>query len=143
MTTQAPIDPKSTQPQQKGPHVEVYWKAVTYKTVIGYGLLAVAIISAGLFLVKPDLYQVAIKKLTDKVSDPEGDPVSGDQKHAKFVNLDGKVEVKKVNSVQWVEADFRTTLDKGDQIKTGADGDARIAFSDGSWKGMAANEPPW
>jgi FecR protein len=132
VTTQAPIDPKSTQPQQKGPHVEVYWKAVTYKTVIGYGLLAVAVISAGLFLVKPDLYQVAIKKLTDKVSDPEGDPVSGDQKHAKFVNLDGKVEVKKVNSVQWVEADFRTTLDKGDQIKTGADGDARIAFSDGT-----------
>jgi hypothetical protein len=132
VTTQAPIEPKTAQPQQKGPHVEVYWKAVTYKTVIGYVLLAVVIISAGIYLAKPDLYQVVIKKLTDKVSDPEGDPVSADQKHAKFVNLDGKVEVKKVNSVQWVEADFRTTLDKGDQIKTGSDGDARITFADGT-----------
>jgi len=132
VTTQTPIDPRSAQAHQKGPHVEVYWKAVTYKTVIGYGLLALAIISAGLYLVKPDLYQVVIKKLTDKVSDPEIDPQGADQKHAKFVNLDGKVEVKKVNSVQWVVADFRTTLDKGDQIKTGPDGDARITFGDGT-----------
>jgi len=100
--------------------------------VIGYGLLAFAIIGAGVFLVKPDLYQKVIKKLTEKVGDLEIDPQGADQKHAKFVNLDGKVEVKKVNSVQWVVADFRTALDKGDQIKTGPDGDARITFSDGT-----------
>jgi hypothetical protein len=132
VTTQTPIDPKATQSHQKGPHVEVYWRAVTYKTVIGYALLAAAIISGGLYLAKPDLYQVVIKKLTDKVSDPENESVAADQKHAKFVNLDGKVEVKKVNSVQWVVADFRTMLDKGDQIKTGSDGDARITFGDGT-----------
>ncbi len=132
VTTQTPIDPRSTQAQPKGPHVEVYWKAVTYKTVIGYGLLAFAIIGAVVFLVKPDLYQKVIKKLTEKVGDLEIDPQGADQKHAKFVNLDGKVEVKKVNSVQWVVADFRTALDKGDQIKTGPDGDARITFSDGT-----------
>jgi hypothetical protein len=51
---------------------------------------------------------------------------------AKFVNLDGKVQVKKVNSVQWVDANFRTTLDKGDQIQTSADGAARITFADGT-----------
>jgi hypothetical protein len=132
LTTQAPIDPKSAPSHQKGPHVQVYWKAVTYKTVIMYLLLAVVIISGGLYLAKPDLYQVVIKKLTEKVNDPESDTVSADQKHAKFVNLDGKVEVKKIKSVQWVEADFRTTLDKGDQIKTGPDGDARITFGDGT-----------
>ncbi len=132
VTTQTPIDPRSTQAQQKGPHVEVYWKAVTYKTVIGYGLLAVAIIGAGLYVVKPDLYQALFKKFEKAVSDPEVDAAGADQKHAKFVNLDGKVEVKKVNSVQWVVADFRTTLDKGDQIKTGPDGDARITFGDGT-----------
>jgi len=43
----------------------------------------------------------------------------------KFVNLDGKVQVKKVNSVQWVDADFHTVLDKGDLIQTGQDGIAR------------------
>jgi len=132
VTTHAPIDPKLTPPRQKGPHVEVYWKAVTYKTVIVYVLLATAIISAGLYLAKPDLYKVVLQKISDKVSDPETEPLTADQKHAKFVNLDGKVEVKKVNSVQWVDADFRTSLDKGDQIKTGPDGDARITFLDGT-----------
>ncbi len=132
VTTQTPIDPRSTQGYQKGPHVEVYWKAVTYKTVLGYGLLALAIIGAGVFLVKPNLYEAVIKKVTEKVGDLEIDPQGADQKHAKFVNLDGKVEVKKVNSVQWVVADFRTALDKGDQIKTGPDGDARITFGDGT-----------
>jgi len=106
----------------------VYWRAVTYKTVIGYALLAVAIIFGGIYLAKPDLYRVVLQRISDKVSDPEVEPLSADQKHAKFVNLDGKVEVKKVNSVQWVVADFRTMLDKGDQIKTGSDGDARITF---------------
>jgi len=110
----------------------VYWRAVTYKTVIGYALLAVAIIFGGIYLAKPDLYRVVLQKISDKVSDPEVEPLSADQKHAKFVNLDGKVEVKKVNSVQWVVADFRTMLDKGDQIKTGSDGDARITFGDGT-----------
>jgi hypothetical protein len=132
VTTQAPIDPKLTHGQQKGPHVEVYWRAVTYKTVIGYGLLAAAIISGGLFVAKPDFYKVVIQKISDKVSDPETEPLSADQKHAKFVNLDGKIEVKKVNSVQWVDADFRTSLDKGDQVKTGPDADARITFADGT-----------
>lgn len=132
MTTQAPIDPKFSSPHQKAPHVEVYWKAVTYKTVIGYALLAVAIITGGIFLIKPDLYQVIVKKLDKAVSDPEGETSGADQKRAKFVNLDGKVQVKKVNSVQWVEADYRTSLDKGDLVQTGADANARITFADGT-----------
>ncbi len=109
----------------------MYWKAVTYKTVIGYGLLAVALIAAGFYVVKPEFYQALFKKF-EKAVDTEIDAAGADQKHAKFVNLDGKVEVKKVNSVQWVVADFRTSLDKGDQIKTGTDGDARITFGDGT-----------
>jgi hypothetical protein len=35
-----------------------------------------------------------------------------------------------VNSVQWVDADYHTVLDKGDLIQTGQDGIARIAFAD-------------
>src|SRR5713101_7590053 len=98
MTTQAPIDPRHEQGQQKVPRVEVYWRAVTYKAV----------------------------------SNGDAEPVGADQKKAKFVNLDGKVEVKRVDSVKWADADFRTSLDKGDQIKTGSDGDARITFADGT-----------
>jgi len=136
MTTQAPIDPRHAQSQQKAPHVEVYWKAVTYKTVVGYGFLGVAILFGGKYLAKPDWYSWAYKKFTnavnDAVSSSEAEPAGSDQKQAKFVNLDGKVEVKKVNSVKWVEADFRASLEKGDQIKTGPDGDARITFADGT-----------
>ena len=132
VTTQAPIDPKFAPAHQKAPRVEVYWKAVTYKTVIGYVLLALAIVSAGLYLAKPDLYQVLIKKLMEKASDPENGSVAADQRHAKFVNLDGKVQVKKVSSVQWVEADYRTVLDKGDLVQTGSEANARITFADGT-----------
>jgi hypothetical protein len=111
--------------------VEVYWRAVTYKTVILYIVLGVSIIGAGVYLAKPDLYANIIKKIDGAVTNPEVD-ASAEQKRAKFVNLDGKVEVKKKDSVQWVAADFRTTLDRGDQIKTGPEGAARITFADGT-----------
>lgn len=132
MKTQAPIDPKQAPAHQKTPHVEVYWKAVTYKTVIGYSLLALALIGGGVYLAKPDLYSIVINKLNEQVSNPENGTLNADQKHAKFVNLDGKVQVKKVNSVKWVEADFRTVLDKGDLVQTGSDANARITFADGT-----------
>jgi mannose-6-phosphate isomerase-like protein (cupin superfamily) len=132
MTTQAPIDPRHAESQQKAPRVEVYWTAITYKTVILYVLLALVTISAGIYLAKPDLPSIIIKKFSKAVSDPENDSSGGDQKHAKFVNLDGKVQVKKVNSVQWVEADYRTVLDKGDLVQTGPDANARITFGEGT-----------
>jgi predicted phage tail protein len=40
--------------------------------------------------------------------------------------------VKKVNSVQWENADYQITLDKGDLIQTASEGVARIAFADGT-----------
>src|SRR6266849_2625866 len=136
MTAQSPFDPTQGRGQQKAPHVEVYWRAVTYKTLVGYGCLGVAILFGGMYLAKPDWYSSVYKKFTNAVknavsnSNRDADPVGTDQKHAKFVNLDGKAEVKKVDSVKWADADFRTSLDKGDQIKTGPDGDARITFPD-------------
>src|SRR5256884_9319507 len=100
--------------------------------LIVYVLLAFTIVTAGVFAMKPDLYQIMIKKLDKAVSDPEMETQAADLKHAKFVNLDGKVQVKKVNSVQWVEADYRTSLDKGDLVQTGTDANARTTFADGT-----------
>jgi len=40
--------------------------------------------------------------------------------------------VKKVNSVQWVEADYRTVLDKGRSGANGLEANARITFADGT-----------
>src|SRR5260370_17745472 len=135
MTTQTPIDPRHARAKEQA-NGGVDWKAVTYKTVVGCGCLGVAILFGGMYLAKPDWYSSVFKKFTNAVnnavsnSNSDADPVGTDQKHAKFVNLDGKVEVKKVNSVKWADAAFRTSLDKGDQIKTEPDGDARTPFTE-------------
>jgi hypothetical protein len=105
---------------------------VTYKTVAVYVILIAAIIFAALYLIDPNLYTAAYEKLNRSIGSGDSDAAPISLTQAKFVNLDGKVQVKKVNSVQWVDADFRTTLDKGDQIQTSADGAARITFADGT-----------
>jgi len=128
VSTQTPHDPN----HPKIKRVEVYWHTVTYKTVAIYAVLLAVIIFAAVYLVDPNLYTAAYDKLNKSIGngDPGGEPIT--QTQAKFVNLDGKVQVKKVNSVQWVDADFHTTLDKGDQIQTSAEGAARITFADGT-----------
>ncbi|MGB9466387.1 MAG: hypothetical protein WBR10_14865, partial [Candidatus Acidiferrum sp.] len=104
----------------------------TYKTVAVYVVLIAAIVFAAVYLIDPNLYSAAIDKFSRSIGNGEGDAIPISQMQAKFVNLDGKVQVKKVNSVQWQDADFHTTLDKGDQIQTSADGAARITFADGT-----------
>ena len=131
VTTQAPIDPKHATNSKKSPQVEVYWQAVTYKTVLVYILLLVAISTGILLVVFPDWTSWVMKKVNNVVT-VEPPDVNIAQTQAKFVNLDGKVQVKKVNSVQWVEADYKTTLDKGDLVQTGNEGVARITFGDGT-----------
>jgi hypothetical protein len=128
VSTQTPHDPN----HPKIKRVEVYWHTVTYKTVAVYAILIGAIVFAAVYLVNPSVYTHAYEAWAKTVSggDSGAEPIT--QTQAKFVNLDGKVQVKKVNSVQWVDADFRTTLDKGDQIQTSADGAARITFADGT-----------
>ncbi|HMI52449.1 MAG TPA: FecR domain-containing protein [Candidatus Saccharimonadales bacterium] len=125
-----PSDPKQPQTAPKIRRVEVYWTAVTYKTVAIYVLLIAAVILGGVYFMAPSWYAVAMKKITSAVTPVENEGLRPDQKQAKFVNLDGKVQVKKVNSVQWVDADYRTSLDKGDLVQTGSDGAARITFAD-------------
>jgi hypothetical protein len=71
-------------------------------------------------------------KVSNAITAPDTENLSLSQMQAKFVNLDGKVQIKKVNSVQWVTADFKTLLDKGDFVQTGADSAARITFADGT-----------
>ena len=112
--------------------MEVYWHAVTYKTVALYATLIFIIIVAGMYLAKPDWTNIITKKVSDALGNPETENSPVTMTQAKFVNLDGRVQVKKVNSVTWVDADYHTTLDKGDLIQTGNDGAARITFADGT-----------
>jgi len=110
--------------------VEVQWHAVTYKTLIVYGLLVAAIILAGMFILFPSLYSAVTRRISTAIASNDGENAVNAQTQAKFVNLDGKVQVKKVNSVQWVDADYRTALDRGDLVQTGTDGYARVKFAD-------------
>jgi len=138
VTTQTPIEPRRPiappAPQQapKIHHVEVYWHAVTYKTVAMYVLLLFVIIIAGMYVAIPDWTTIATKKLNSAIGSNDTENLTISQTQAKFVNLDGRVQVKKVNSVTWVEADYHTALDKGDLIQTGSDGAARVTFADGT-----------
>jgi hypothetical protein len=132
VSVQAPIDPKHTVASGKEPRVEVYWTAVTYKTVIVYALLVLGAILGIVYLISPDLYSSLYHKASNAISTPDTENLSISQMQAKFVNLDGKVQIKKVNSVQWVTADYKTTLDKGDFVQTGSDSAARITFADGT-----------
>jgi hypothetical protein len=108
----------------------VYWHAVSYKSLVVYGLILVALIFASVYFVTPGFYAAVLKKVSSAVSGSDSEAMPLAMNQAKFVNLDGRVQIKKVNSVQWVDADYRTTLDKGDLIQTATDGAARITFAD-------------
>ncbi len=112
--------------------VEVYWTTVTYRTVALYLFLLFALVMAVLFLIYPDWWDVSVRKLSSAIGGNAASIAPLTQNQARFVNLDGKVQVKKVNSVQWVPADYRTTLDKGDLVETGSDSAARLTFVDGT-----------
>lgn len=112
--------------------VEVYWTTVSYRTVALYVTLLFFIVLVTLYLIYPDSYSASFRRLSTALSGRTTAVGALSQNQARFVNLDGKVQVKKVNSVQWVPADYRTTLDKGDLIETGPDGAARLTFVDGT-----------
>jgi hypothetical protein len=113
-------------------HVEVYWHTVSYKTVALAIVLIAVIVIAGMYATIPNWTEVVEKKLNKALGNQVEEALASAQTQAKFVNLDGRVQVKKVNSVTWVDADYHTTLDKGDLIQTGSDGAARINFADGT-----------
>ncbi len=112
--------------------MEVYWHAVTYKTVAIYLMLLFVIIIAGMYVAMPNWTEILTKKVNNALGNTENENLTISQTQAKFVNLDGRVQVKKVNSVTWVDADYHTALDKGDLIQTGSDGAARMTFADGT-----------
>lgn len=112
--------------------VEVYWHTVKYRSVLLYAVVIIAIILACTYLVFPNMSSAVLHKLSDAFPQPTDNVSAVDARQARFVNLDGKVEVKKADSVQWVNADYQITLDKGDLIRTGPEGVARVAMADGT-----------
>jgi len=127
-----PIQRPPILPRPKTSNVEVYWKTITYRTVFIYLLLIFAIVLATMYLIYPETFSGVITRISQALGGGADTRAELTPKQAKFVNLDGRVQVKKVNSVQWVTADYRMALDKGDLIQTSGDGAARITFADGT-----------
>jgi hypothetical protein len=112
--------------------VEVYWHQVTYRSVLLYILIFLVIIGAASYLVVPDTLTRLMQHVSSALQPKDNAATATNMRGARFVNLDGRVQVKRVNSVQWITADYQMTLDKGDLIQTGSDGVARLAFADGT-----------
>lgn len=118
--------------KQNVSRVEVYWHTVRYRTLVLYALAILIICLATVYLVFPETFAGVIRKISDATGKQDNGVATISARQARFVNLDGHVQVKKVNSVQWVNADYQITLDKGDLIQTDPEGVARLAFADGT-----------
>jgi hypothetical protein len=58
-------------------------------------LLAVGIIVAGMYILVPNWTEVVTKKIDNMVGNPEKKMLTSPQTQAEFVNLDGRVHVKR------------------------------------------------
>lgn len=112
--------------------VEVYWHTVKYRTVALYAIVITTIVLTTTYLVFPEVSGNVLRRLSDAVGPRDNGGPAISARQARFVNLDGKVQVKKANSVEWTTADYQITLDKGDLVQTGPEGVARVAFADGT-----------
>jgi hypothetical protein len=119
-------------PQKKVNRVEVYWTAVTYKTVMIYFLVAFALAIGVVYLMNPAWVDKVVGRIEQKFSGSEGDAGPLTPGQVRFVSANGTVQVKKMNSVTWTTAEPGIALDKGDLIRTGGDGLARLSFPDGT-----------
>ena len=127
------IEKISAAEKPKISRVEVYWHTVRYRTVVLVVVLFAAAVFAAFHFAFPEMAASMINKISDSIAAPSTNESStAAARQARFVNLDGKVQVKKSNSVQWVNADYQLSLDKGDLIQTGGEGVARIQFADGT-----------
>lgn len=116
----------------KHKRLEVYWTTVSYRTLVMYGSLVLAAVLAILFLIFPDWFGGVFRRMAAAIHEPDAQGSGPVLSQARFINLDGKVEVRKVNSTRWVSADYRMALEKGDLVQSGSDGVARITFADGT-----------
>jgi len=114
------------------PGMEVYWTTITYRSVF---LIIVAALILALIIwraVHPESFNSVVTKIGETLAGDAGKagPVASNE--ARFVNLDGRVQVRKIGALQFSAADYQMTLAKGDVIQTGGDGRARISFTNGT-----------
>jgi len=119
-----------------GRRLELEWMTISYRTIAFYVLLALLLAAFALYLISPTFVnQKMIQGLEAMVGDAgkvTRSEAAASRREAHFVNLDGPVRIKKARSLEWMRADYNTSLEKGDFVQTGSDGVARIIFADGT-----------
>jgi len=122
------LAPKSARAERD----ETEYRAISYRSVVILVVLVVTGVGVGLSVfLYPEQIKRAIAKLLESTGGTAVAPAL-EQRQARFVNIDGTVRVKKANGVQWVAASPNLALEKGDVVQTSSDGQARIAFADGT-----------
>ena len=100
--TSAAAKPKVTR-------VEVYWHTVKYRTVVLYAVVRDGDRAGGGLPRFPGFFERRVAEVSNARPCRTAEWPTPSSRQARFVNLDGKVQVKKVNSVQWVNADYQVT----------------------------------
>jgi len=124
------------------PGIHVAWKTVTYRSVllaILGGVLAFSLLLRLAFpqfttrqmKVASNLFSNVLERVAG-VAGGTGKSRLMNSQQAHFTALEGTVRVKKLNGNSWVAADYSLPLDQGDIVQTGAEGMAKIVFSDGT-----------
>lgn len=108
---------------KKSSSVAIEWHTISVTWVIA--LAALLLVGAGWAV-----YRVWLRPLLQRPSAPSPPVPSADT--ASFIQLSGRVEVKKVNDYVYRPADFRLPLEEGDMVRTGSNGVAEIVCPNGS-----------
>lgn len=114
--------------------VEVEWLTISYRTVTMIGVAVLVLALVILYMLYPDSFARAFDRLAAGLSGAGANSTTQQlsASQARFVNIDGTVRVKRADSTQWITADYKIALEKGDLVQTGGDGVARITFADGT-----------
>jgi type II secretory pathway pseudopilin PulG len=130
------MSPRQQPPGDRGRSLEVEWTTISYRTIGSYAFLALMLVGIAAYLISPQYVTQKAKRVLESIAGDAGQVVNSEsaagRREAHFVNLDGTVRVKKARSLQWIRADYNTSLEKGDFVQTGSDGVARIIFADGT-----------
>lgn len=101
---------------------EIEWQTISIRSIKIFLFVVVAVAAFLLYWFR--LKDSAIKTVEEAVTASES--------AARFMDYEGKVEVKPRDEFVWKEASFKTDLREGDRIRTAPDSSARIKFDDGT-----------
>ncbi len=114
---------------------EVEWTTISYRTIALYAFAVLVLVGFVAYLIAPQFFRDKAQRLAAALAAGNATSASDAKtglRQAHFVNLDGDVRVRKAQSQQFARADYSMELERGDFVKTGSDGVARIVFSDGT-----------